>query len=63
MNFSKISNYFVESYNELKKVSWPSKSEIIRLTIIVIISTLIAMLFIAGLDWLLTKLVNYFVMK
>jgi len=63
MNFSKITNYFVQSYEELKRVSWPSKKEIIRLTIIVIISTIIAMLLISGLDWVLTKLVNYFIIK
>ncbi len=61
--FSKISHYFIQSFNELKKVSWPKRSEVIKLTIIVIISTSLAMLFITGLDWLLAKLINYFVIK
>jgi len=61
--FSKISHYFIQSFNESKKVSWPKRSEVIKLTIIVIISTSLAMLFITGLDWLLAKLINYFVIK
>lgn len=61
--FAKISNYFIQSFNELKKVNWPKRSEIIRLTIIVIASTIVSMFIIAGIDWLLTQLVNYFVMK
>ncbi len=61
--FSKIKNYIVQSVGELKKVTWPKKSEVIRLTVIVIISTGVAVLIVAGLDWILTKLVNYFVMK
>ena len=61
--FFKIKNYIIQSINELKKVNWPKRSEIIRLTSIVIISTGISILIVMGLDWVLTKLVNYFVMK
>ena len=61
--FLKIKNYIIQSIGELKKVSWPKKSDIIRLTTIVIISTGISVLIVASLDWVLTKLVNYFVMK
>jgi preprotein translocase SecE subunit len=61
--FAKLTDYFVQSFNELKKINWPKRSDVIRLTIIVIISTIVSMLIIAGIDWLLTQLVNYFVMK
>ncbi len=61
--FFKIKNYIIQSINELKKVDWPKRSEIIRLTAIVIISTGVSILIVMGLDWVLTKLVNYFVMK
>ena len=61
--FAKISNYFVQSYNELKKVTWPKRADVIRLSIIVIISTLVAMAIVVGLDWILSKVINYFVMK
>ncbi|MBE2972892.1 preprotein translocase subunit SecE [Burkholderia cepacia] len=56
--FSKISNYFVKSYEELKKVNWPKRENVIRLTVIVIVSTLIAMLLVSGLDWVLTKIID-----
>lgn len=61
--FAKIKDYFVKSINELKKVNWPKRNEVVRLTTIVIISTAVSMLIVTGLDWVLTKLVNYFVMK
>jgi preprotein translocase subunit SecE len=56
--FSKIGNYFVQSFEELKKVSWPSKKVIINFSIIVLVSIIVAMLFLAGIDWLLSKLIT-----
>jgi len=61
--FAKFTNYFVQSFNELKKVNWPKRADIIRLTIIVIVSTLVAMAFVVGLDWVLSKIINYLIMK
>lgn len=40
---------------ELKKVTWPTQNEVIRLTIIVILISLIVGFFIGGLDFILTK--------
>jgi preprotein translocase subunit SecE len=54
----KITNYFSQSYRELKKVTWPTKKETVNLTIIVGISIIIAMLLLTGIDWILSKIVN-----
>ena len=63
MMFSKITHYFTQSFQELKRVNWPKRNEVIKLSLIVIIATVIATLIVAGIDWLLSQLLNYFVMK
>ena len=56
--FRPLINYFSQSFEELKKVSWPNKNEIIKLSAIVIVSIVISMLVLAGIDWGLSKIVN-----
>lgn len=41
---------------ELEKVVWPTKAQTIRLTVMVIIVTLIVGFFIGGIDYLLAEL-------
>ncbi|MEK9178574.1 MAG: preprotein translocase subunit SecE, partial [Patescibacteria group bacterium] len=45
-----------ETRDELKKVRWPTRADIIRLTSVVIIVSLIVGVFLGTLDYLLTKL-------
>lgn len=47
-----------ETYDELKQVVWPSRKEIFRLTAIVILLSVLMGLYIGGLDWVLTKVVE-----
>jgi len=44
-----------ETTDELKKVTWPTQQEVIRLTVVVILVSLIVGLFIGGVDYLLTN--------
>jgi len=44
-----------EALDELKKVTWPTKTEIIRLTVSVIVISTVVGLFLGGLDLLFTK--------
>ncbi len=46
-----------EVRNELRKVAWPSRSETINYSIVVLITVIILGLFIYGLDWLFSVLV------
>jgi preprotein translocase subunit SecE len=46
----------MQTQDELKKVTWPTQKEVIRLTAAVIIVSIIVGLFLGGLDFLLTKL-------
>jgi len=56
--------YFLkEVRSELKKVTWPTKDQVIRLTGVVIIISLIVGAFVGGLDFLFTKLVEIIVKR
>lgn len=47
--------FLKEVRDELKKVVWPTRAEVIRLTAVVIIVSLIVGLYLGGLDYILTK--------
>jgi preprotein translocase subunit SecE len=44
-----------QAYDELKQIVWPTRNEIIRLTGIVIILSVLMGLYIGGLDWALNQ--------
>lgn len=47
-----ISNYFSSSIEELRKVAWPTRSQAINSTMLVIGISVVVMLFISLLDFL-----------
>jgi preprotein translocase subunit SecE len=51
----KIQKFFQETVGELRKVSWPTRQEAIRLTEIVIIVIFIMAAILGGLDWIYAK--------
>jgi len=52
--------YFREVIGELKKVVWPTREEMRRLTIMVIIITIAIGLFLGAIDLGFTRLVDLF---
>lgn len=54
----KITNYFTSSYEEMRKVIWPSRQEITSHSIIVVLSILISMGIIAAIDFGLFNLLQ-----
>jgi preprotein translocase subunit SecE len=52
-----------EVRDELKKVVWPTRAEIIRLTAVVILVSLIVGLFLGTVDFILTKLLNLLIVR
>lgn len=56
-------NFLREVREELTKVVWPTRDEIIRLTGVVILVSLGVGLFLGGIDFLLTKLVSLIVTR
>jgi preprotein translocase subunit SecE len=51
-------SFLKETRDELKKVVWPSKQEILRLTFVVIAVSLIVGLFLGGLDFVFVKTIE-----
>ena len=51
-------SFFREARDELKKVVWPTKQEVIRLTFVVITVSLIVGLFLGGLDFVFVKIIG-----
>lgn len=52
-------NFLGEVRGELKKVVWPKRSEVIKLTLIVILISAIVGLYVGVLDLSFTKLLEY----
>lgn len=48
-------SFFKEAYEELKKVVWPSRKNVIRHTLIVLITVFVAMLLLTVVDFGLAK--------
>jgi len=53
--------FFTTTYDELKKVVWPTREQLIRLTLIVIVISVIVGAYIGGIDLALTKLTEVLV--
>ncbi|OGK31070.1 preprotein translocase subunit SecE [Candidatus Roizmanbacteria bacterium RIFCSPHIGHO2_12_FULL_33_9] len=51
--------FFDGILEELKKVTWPSKNEVIKLSLVVIIISLIIAFYIGALDVILAKLLEF----
>ena len=50
--------FLKETNEELKKVVWPTRQEIIRLTMVVILVSMIVGIFLGGLDFVFTKAIE-----
>jgi preprotein translocase subunit SecE len=48
--------FLQETYDELTKVIWPTRNEVVRLTAIVIIISVFTGLYIGGIDYVFTKI-------
>lgn len=53
-----VSKYLREALDELKKVSWPTQSQVINQTIVVILITIFIAAFFALLDFVFSNLIR-----
>ena len=60
--FSKIITFLKEVKLEMKKVNWPTRENVIRYTLIVIAGSLVVAIFLGGLDFGFTSILNKFVL-
>jgi preprotein translocase subunit SecE len=56
--FEKIVKFLKETRAEMRKVTWPTRDELIGSTKIVIIATLVVTLFIGIIDQILTLIIR-----
>ncbi len=67
MNFSNISNkittFLKEARLEMKKVNWPTRQETLRYTLIVVGVSLAVAIYLGGLDFIFTQILNKFIIK
>lgn len=64
MNFrnipKNITNFLKEIKLEIKKVNWPRKKETARDTLIVIGVSIVVAIFLGGIDFIFTRILNRF---
>lgn len=58
-----VSNFFVEVRRELLLVTWPTRDEVIKLTLTVFLVSGILGAYVGGLDYLFTTLLTKIVTK
>jgi len=56
----RVLDFFNEVRVELSKVVWPTRAQTIKLTVIVVIVTIVVGFFLFGIDFILQRLINYF---
>jgi preprotein translocase subunit SecE len=49
--FAKLSSFLQESKQELNRVNWPSREETVRLTLVVILLSLLVAAYLGALDF------------
>ncbi len=54
----KIISFIGQTKEELQKVTWPSRKEVVRLTMVVMLSSVIVGLYLGGVDYLFTRLLG-----
>jgi len=60
--FSKLATFLKEVKLEVKKVNWPTRSQATRYTLIVLGISLAVAVFLGGLDYLFTTLLERFIL-
>jgi preprotein translocase subunit SecE len=61
MRNNRAIKYLLDSYQELKKVSWPTRKQLIRDTLAVVVSSTVITAFIAVVDFGLSKVLEFLV--
>lgn len=56
-----LSKFFSEAFQELKKVVWPKRSEVLQKTVIVVVSMIIIAALAGALDYGLSKGVGFLI--
>ena len=55
---SRIRVFFQEAWSELKKVAWPTRTQVRNLTILVFVISAVVGLYITALDWVFSEAIR-----
>jgi len=58
---SKVVNYLQETKGEMKHVSWPTRTQTLIFTVLVIIVSILTSLFLGFFDYVFTLLLDVFI--
>ncbi len=58
-----VATFFSEVRSELSKVTWPTRHEVVRLTLIVFAVSAIIGLYVGGLDYIFTRILTIVVAR
>lgn len=58
---NKISQFLKEVKQEVKKVTWPTRTETIRYSLMVIVASLIVAIYLGGLDYVVANILEMFI--
>ena len=50
--------FFIETQAELNKVSWPTRDELVGSTVVVIVCLIILSLYVLGVDWVVSNIME-----
>jgi preprotein translocase subunit SecE len=56
---ARLSNYFLETREELRKCTWPTFPELRGSTVVVLISVAILGLYVVGVDFIISLLIRF----
>lgn len=59
----KVKSFLKEVYVELKRVSWLSRKDILRYTLIVLGVTVVVAALLGGLDYIFTEIIKRFIFE
>lgn len=59
---NKLASYLKEVRLELNKVNWPTREETTRYTVLVVVMSLAVAMFLGGLDYVFSWILNKFVL-
>ena len=58
---NRLTRYFREVRAEVRKVTWPSRQEVVRLAAIVMVVLILMSLFMALVDWGFSRLMQFII--
>ncbi len=56
---TKVNQFLKESKQEIKKVSWPTRQETLKYTVVIIVTALLVAAFLGGIDALIHRILEF----